>query len=687
MSPNRLAQESSLYLRQHADQPVDWYPWGEEAFAVARATGRPVLLSIGYSACHWCHVMAHESFADPAVAQRMNEWFVNVKVDREERPDVDALYMAAVQQMTGHGGWPLTVFLTPEGEPFFGGTYFPPRPRHGMPSFLQVLEAVHRAWEEHPEDVRRQAAEIRNLLERQSRLALPPTPLTAATLADAYRALERRFDLRHGGLGSAPKFPQPLVWRALLQLGRRFGWANAVAQVRRTLDAMADGGIYDHVGGGFHRYSVDAQWRVPHFEKMLYDNALLAELYARAVALWGRERDREVVEETLGYLDTTLSAPEGGFFAAQDADSEGEEGRYYLWTPAEVEAAVGPALGPALCRFFGVEEVGPVDGRSVLRRTRSLAAWAAAEGWTEAEARTRWAEVRRALREARERRPAPAVDDKILLDWNALAVEAFALAGRVLQRRDWLARAERAAAFLWDALGGPHPFHVWAQGRAKVPGFLLDYAAFGNALLSLHGATGERRWADHARALADALLERFWDAQTESFFDTAPDSDTLVVRPRDLFDNPVPSGTSAALRLLQRLTALTNEARYADVVERVLTRAVPLLREVPSGVAALLEVADAYVAGVWEVAVVGQPGAPDTEALLDAVHLAVRTDVALAVGDHETDPPPLPLLAGRRRREGRATAYVCQRFVCQAPTTDPTELRCQLAFPNDPTAP
>lgn len=687
MSPNRLAQESSLYLRQHADQPVDWYPWGEEAFALARATQRPILLSIGYSACHWCHVMAHESFADPRVAAKMNEWFVNVKVDREERPDVDALYMAAVQQLTGHGGWPLTVFLTPEGEPFFGGTYFPPTPRHGMPSFLQVLEAVHRAWVERPADVRRQAEELRQMLERQNRLALPPAPVTVEVLQDAYRTLERQFDPRHGGLAGAPKFPQPLVWRTLLQLGRRFGWAEAVAQVRRTLDAMAEGGLYDHLGGGFHRYSVDAQWRVPHFEKMLYDNALLADLYTRAVALWGRARDREVVDETLTYLATVLSAPEGGFYAAQDADSEGEEGRYYLWTPDEVAAAVGPAMAPAVCRFFGVEDAGPVEGRSVLRRTRPLAAWAAGEGWTEAEAQARLAEARAALRAMRDRRPPPAVDDKILLDWNALAVEAFALAGRVLRRRAWLARAERAADFLWDALGGPTPFHVWAQGRAKIPGFLLDYAAFGNALLTLHGATGARSWAERARALADALLDRFWDARTEGFFDTAPDADALVVRPRDLFDNPTPSGTSAAVRLLHRLAALTGEARYADVVERVLSRSVPLLREVPSGVAALLEVADAYVAGPLEVAIVGPAGDPALEALVDTAHDAVRTDAVVAVAADTSEAPVWPLLEGRMRPEGPALAYVCRRFACEAPVADPEALQSRLTFPNDPTVP
>src|SRR6266516_664758 len=543
---NRLAEETSPYLLQHADNPVEWYTWGEEAFERARADDKPVLLSIGYAACHWCHVMAHESFEDDATAQLMNERFVSVKVDREERPDVDAVYMDAVVAMTGQGGWPMTVFLTPAGEPFFGGTYFPPEPRHGLPSFAQLLVAVSDAYREKRDDVARQAAALVDALQRSARLEPSREPLTESLLSEAVRGLLSQLDPRWGGFGRAPKFPPASVLEFLIRrgaVGRRASQDDALAAVTLTLDAMAAGGMYDVVGGGFHRYSVDERWLVPHFEKMLYDNALLAPVYLHAWVVTGRERYREIAEETLDYMLRELRLPEGGFASAQDADTDGVEGLTYTWTEEE-------GVPPELLQPFE-------HGRSVIR------------GELEPEMRAR-------LFEIRERRPKPQRDDKAIAAWNGLALAALAEAGRRLDRHDYLDAARALAGFLLGPLSdGEGRLHrTFRAGDAKGTGYLEDYADVANGLYELHVATGELRWLEEARRLALLVVELFADDERGGFFLTPAHGERLVARQKDLDDHPTPSGNSMTAFVLLRLARVYGDAeqeRHAVGVFRLIS--------------------------------------------------------------------------------------------------------------------
>jgi uncharacterized protein len=680
--PNRLATETSPYLRQHADNPVDWYPWGAEAFERARAEDRPVLLSVGYSACHWCHVMEHESFEDEATASVMNDLFVNVKVDREERPDVDSIYMTAVQSMTGRGGWPMTVFLRPDGTPFYGGTYFPPQPRHGLPSFRQILTAVAEAYRTRRGEVDHTAANLLESLEQSMALQGPSDSLDPSILDDAFGGLASRYDGRHGGFGGAPKFPQPMSLEVLLRHHARTGDEQSLRMVVHTLRQMARGGMYDQVGGGFHRYSVDAHWLVPHFEKMLYDNALLARLYLQAYQATGNGELRGVAEEILGYVRREMTSPEGGFFSAQDADSEGVEGKFYVWTPAEVDAILGPEEGALFRRYYDITEEGNFEGRSIPRVQRSVAAVAEEAGVDPAHLEGVLARGREALYGARARRVWPARDDKVLTSWNAMMLQAFAVAARVLGSDEDRQTAVRNAEFLLRELKpGGDLMRTWREGVARIDGFLEDHALLADALLSLYEATFDPRWVEEARRLADRLLEHFWEEEAGVFHDAREGGEALVVRPRSVDDNPTPSGNSAAALMLLRLSAFTGEARYERVAARVLRSMGALMQRAPMAFGHLLAALDFHLATPREVVVAGEPGDEATRSLLDVVGERYRPNTILALrraADDDRVEAILPLVAGRTPVDGRPAAYVCRRFTCRQPVTEPEALRAEL---------
>ncbi|CAN5260962.1 thioredoxin domain-containing protein [soil metagenome] len=675
---NRLARETSPYLLQHQNNPVEWYAWGEAALERARAEDKPILLSIGYSACHWCHVMAHESFEDPATARIMNELFVNIKVDREERPDLDSVYMSAVQRMTGHGGWPLTVFLTPQGEPFYGGTYFPPEPRHGMPSFSQLLLAVAEAYRERRDEVERTADQLTRDVEGGTRMQAPPAALDTTVLDRAFHALASRFDARQGGFGGAPKFPQPMTLDFLLRRHARTGSPEALEMVTTTLRAMAAGGMYDQLGGGFHRYSVDAHWLVPHFEKMLYDNALLARVYLHAWQVTGDRGMRRVVEDTLDYVLREMRSPEGGFYSAQDADSEGEEGRFYVWSPVEVDGLLGTEDGALFRRFYDVTEDGNWEGKNILHRDASLEDVARAAGVAPEHLRDVLARGHAELLRARAERVWPGLDDKVLVSWNAMMLRTFAEAGLILQRDDYADVARANARFLLDSLSADKGLlRTWRGGEAKIPAFLEDYALLGNALVALHATSGETEWLRRAGELAETMLERFWEEDEGIFFDAAGDG-ALPVRPRDPTDNATPSGNSAATELLLQLAVLLGEPRYARIATRVLEGLAELTTRMPAGFGRLLCALDFHLATPREVAIVGPADDPATQKLLAvlAERYLPNTVIARTAGDEKD--AGIPLLEGRTQVDGRPAAYVCERYACRAPVTEPEELAAAL---------
>ncbi|MHB1193196.1 MAG: thioredoxin domain-containing protein [Longimicrobiales bacterium] len=663
--PNRLASETSPYLLQHAHNPVDWHPWGPEALERARQEDRPILLSMGYSACHWCHVMERESFEDPALAEVMNRHFVCVKVDREERPDVDQVYMRAVQAMTGSGGWPLTVFLTPEATPFYGGTYFPPTPRHGLPSFRQVLGAAADAFRDRRADVEKGSREIVDVLRRAQAgeaddgSAEPGTGL----LDQAVEVLARQYDPTHGGFGRAPKFPQPVTLDVLLRQHARTGDARALQMALTTLRHMADGGIRDHLGGGFHRYSVDERWLVPHFEKMLYDNALLAQAYLDAWRLTGEGDLREVAEDTLDYILADLRSPQGGFYSARDADSEGEEGRFYVWTPAEVEAVLRAEDAALFQRLYDVTLEGNFEGRSILWLPHGLDAPARSLGVDPGEARQRIAAARARLREARSHRPPPFRDEKVLAGWNGLALRALAEAGGAAGRDDFLAAARSGGEFLLREMRRDGTLlHAWKDGTAKIRGFLEDYGSVGNAFLSLYEATLEPTWLEEARWCCQRVLEGFWDPETGLFHDTEHDAESLFLRPRDPMDNATPSGNSLAAELLARAGHLFGEARYTEVARRAVAREAEAMARYPTAFGRLLGVLDRLEAPPVEVVVVGPRGEAGTRALVAAALAPFHRNRTVA----------------GREESGAATAYVCRGYACRAPVGDPAALAEEL---------
>jgi uncharacterized protein len=629
---NRLAQETSPYLLQHADNPVDWYPWSEEAFELARAEDKPVLLSVGYAACHWCHVMEHESFEDAETAELMNERFVCIKVDREERPDVDGLYMEAVVTMTGHGGWPMTVFVTPDGRPFYGGTYFPPEPRYNMPSFRQLLLAVSEAYRERRSELERQADALVEAIREASALRPSTEPLTTELLSRAVSALAGQFDPEFGGFGRAPKFPPASNLEFLLRTGRE----DALELVRKTLDGMAAGGMYDVVGGGFHRYSVDDRWLVPHFEKMLYDNALLASVYLHAWVVTGEERYRRVVEETLDYLVRELRLPEGGFASAQDADTAGVEGLTYTWESDEVD-------DPGWLQ--------PFEGRGIIR----------AELPPDAKQR---------LLEQRRRREQPLRDDKVVTAWNGLALAAYAEAAWRLDRPDYLEVALDLARFLQEDMTAENGllFRTYRDGAAKIEGYLEDYANVANGLLELHWATGDLRRLEDARAVADQV-ERFWDDERGGYF---VDDHGLIARRKEFDDHPTPSGNSMAAFVLLRLGRIYGDAEMENRAVGVFRLARPLLERAPTALGHLLCALQLHFSPPREVAVVGV-----SEELRKAALDGFQPNTVFAFAGEPTD--AVPLLAAKGLVGGRPAAYVCERFACQTPVTSPDELRAALS--------
>jgi uncharacterized protein len=680
---NRLAQETSPYLLQHKDNPVDWHPWGEEALEKARAEDKPILLSIGYSACHWCHVMERESFEDEATARIMNEHFVNIKVDREERPDIDSIYMSAVQAMTRHGGWPMTIFMTPDGAPFYGGTYFPPVPSRGMPSFQQVLLSLADAYENRRDEVLESAESIRDYLRAATGASVPRTGLSEELLDNASSSLLTQLDNRFGGFGGAPKFPQAMNLEVLLRHYKRTGDRAALAGVEHTCRQMANGGIYDQIGGGFARYSVDEYWLVPHFEKMLYDNALLARLYLEAYMATGDDFFRRIVEETLDYVARDMTSPEGGFYSAEDADSEGVEGKFYVWTPEEIEDALEPDEAKLAMRFWDVTARGNFEGENILNVPRPPEAVAAEFDVYAGELWRRIVRIREKLYAEREKRVRPGRDEKVLAAWNGLMLRAFALAARVLDREDYRGIAEENASFLLEKLNTDGRLRrSYKDGRARFNGYLEDYACVADGLVELYEATFNTRWLSEASALADAVLDLFWDAESGAFYDTAADHEELVTRPRDVYDNASPSGNSVITDVLLRLSVLLDREDYRESARAVLEDLSGAVAQIPGAFGRLLSALDFYLSTPYEVVLIGYPDAPGAEALSNAVYSAYLPNKVVAgrVREDEEAARLVPLLADRPMHEGRAIAYVCVQYACQRPTTEPEELKKQLGI-------
>ena len=659
---NRLAGETSPYLRQHQDNPVDWYPWGEEAFQLARSLDRPVLLSVGYSSCHWCHVMAHESFENDSVARVMNDQFVNIKVDREERPDVDAIYMDAVQSVTGQGGWPMTVFMTPDGRPFFAGTYFP------RPSFLDLMQRVTTAWHDQRNEIERDADRLAEAIRSGSRLGGASDeeprrqPLSPALLQAGYQALRNAFDPEWGGFGRAPKFPQPVMVELLLRAFAHNGADETRQMVVTTLDAMASGGIYDHLGGGFARYSTDRTWLVPHFEKMLYDNAQLLQLYVHAWQVTGLERYRQVAEETAGYLlRAPMRSPAGGIHSAEDADSEGTEGKFYVWTLDQVRTTGGDAA----VDWYGVTRAGNWEGVNILNRIPARG---------ELLRPPEVSEGRRRLFEAREKRVRPGLDDKVVTEWNAMAAAALASAGSTLGRSDWIAAGVEIADFLLDQLRRPADgrwLRSWQGGRpGRNLAYAVDHAWLIDAFTRLADATGEARWISHATDAATDLLRLFRDGESGGLFTTGDDAEALLVRSKDVYDGATPSANSVAAVALLRLGALTGSERFTRAGIEILELMAPLLARQPMAFTNFLAAVDLVTSGVTEVVVSG-----DRPDLVAAVHARYLPNAVVAWGE----PYSSPLWEGRTDGPADGKAFVCRDYACRAPVSDTDSLMQQLA--------
>jgi uncharacterized protein YyaL (SSP411 family) len=663
---NRLATQTSPYLLQHKENPVDWYPWGEEALERARREEKPILLSIGYAACHWCHVMEHESFEDEETARIMNDHFVSIKVDREERPDLDAVYMEAVQTMTGQGGWPMTVFLTPDGVPFYGGTYFPPEDRHGLPSFKKLLLAIADTWASKRSDVEMQGAELVGHLDPLSHLEPSKDPLSEEILDAALEGLKNSFDPSYGGFGGAPKFPQPMTLDFLLRMSRR-GRPEALDMTRATLDAMAAGGMFDQLGGGFHRYSVDRAWIVPHFEKMLYDNAQLLRTYVRAWQETGTERYEQVARVTADWLLSEMRDPEGGFWSSLDADSEGVEGKFYVWDLDEVREVCGDSADVAI-RTWGFTPTGNFEGMNI-------PVFASADEDPKAVER-----AREALLATRAKRVRPGTDDKILAAWNGLATSALAEAGAALAESRWIRAALEAMEFVLKTMRvDGRLMRSYRSGKLSHPAYCEDYAFVLEACLSLFEATFDFRWLEEAEWAGREAIRLFGDERSGGFFTTGHDAEQLVTKPKDLIDNAVPSANSVLALQLQHLALMTGDKELEARAISVLRIGRDLMLRSPLAFAHLLEALDFYTGSPDEVVIVGDPNAEDADALLRVVRQRFRPNKVLVVGDeNDVTSGRLELLNNRSRHEGKATAYVCHNFVCDAPTTSAEELAAQL---------
>jgi hypothetical protein len=678
---NRLAGETSPYLLQHAHNPVDWYPWGEEALERARREDKPILLSIGYSACHWCHVMERESFEDESIAGLMNELYVNIKVDREERPDLDQIYMNAVQMMTRHGGWPLTVFLTPDLIPFYGGTYFPPEDRHGMPGFPRVLSGVAEAYRTRPDEVRESSREILAELRRMGAAGESSAPLATDLLDSAYEQIARGYDTRHGGFGSAPKFPSSMSLEFLLRTHARTGDARSLQMVTHTCRRMAEGGMYDQLGGGFHRYSTDERWLVPHFEKMLYDNALLSRLYVHAYQATGDEFFRRVAEETFDYVLREMTDPSGGFYSTQDADSEGVEGKFFVWSLEEVKSLLGSEDARLFSAYYDVTAGGNFEGHNILHVQHTEQEVADAAGVSVARLREALERGRTRLFAEREKRIKPGRDEKIIAAWNGMMLESFAEAAAVFGREDYLSAARANARFTIETLASGGPLvHSFKDGRAGAHGFLDDYASVASGLLTLFEVSGETGWLEESRRLADLMIEEFRDEESGGFFYTGRSGEKLIVRNKDFFDNATPSGNSVAAELLLRLSVIVGDETY----RRRATSVLRLVRDSAARYAAAfgyaLGAADFYLSQPKEIAVV-KPESEDGEDELLAViwsrYLPNKVVVRAREGDERAF-ALVPLLQGRRAEGGRATVYVCENYTCRRPVSEAAELAALL---------
>jgi uncharacterized protein YyaL (SSP411 family) len=695
--PNRLAHETSPYLLQHASNPVDWYPWGSEALARAKAEDRPIFLSIGYSACHWCHVMEHESFEDPEIAKLLNERFVCIKVDREERPDLDQIYMNAVQIMTGRGGWPMSVFLTPDLAPFYGGTYWPPHAGRGMPGFDQIILAVADAWQNRRAQAVEQAGELTKHLQQVESDAADGVSegLRLELLQLAAGKLERAFDFRNGGFGSAPKFPHAMDLQVLLRVWRRWPQEVLLDMVKLNLDKMARGGIYDHLAGGFARYSVDERWLVPHFEKMLYDNALLSGAYLDGYLVTKNEEYARVARETFDYILAYMTDDRGGFHSTEDADSEGEEGKFYVWTPAEIEAVLGAERAARFCYVYDVSDGGNFEhGKSILNLPKTIAQCAQLRGWNLEELQAELADSRAKLLAVRDRRVRPGKDDKILVSWNALMIDSLARGAGILGEPKYLATATRAAEFIFDQMRRPDGrlLHTWRNGQAKLDAYLDDYAYLTNALVSLYEAGFDERWVDEAVRLANLMLARFADKAKGGFFFTADDHEKLISRQKDLHDSSVPSGNSMAATALLRLGALCGRTDYTVAAHETLASAALLMERAPAAAGQMLLAADMFFGPLPEIVILGGPSSPDTaEVLADLRRRFIPSKVVTCRATEASQPEPdaspresllttgqvaiggspelEPIYVGKVARDALPAVFICQDFTCHTPAS------------------
>jgi len=677
---NRLSRETSPYLLQHAHNPVDWYPWGDEAFEKAKSENKPILLSIGYSACHWCHVMEHESFENEKIAALMNELFVNIKVDREERPDLDEIYMNAVQMLTGRGGWPMTMFLTPDRKPFYGGTYFPPEDRQGMPGFPRILMGVSQAYRERPEDVQKSVSQILTALQRMAESQETSKNLSPAVVAAGAENIARAYDSDNGGLGQAPKFPNAGVYELFLRHYSHSKNERFLEMVIHTLTKMGQGGIYDHLGGGFHRYSVDAKWLVPHFEKMLYDNAQLVRIYANAYTISREPLFRSIVEETVGYLFREMLDPKGGFYSTQDADSEGEEGKFFVWTAEEINRVIGESEGEIFCRMYDVGEPGNFEGKSILHPILTVDQ---AGKLFRKEPRDIEAIVARAkekLFAEREKRVKPFRDEKIITAWNGLMLSGLAEAIKLSENPAWIDAAARTVEFIFsDMARGGLLLHTHKDGQSKLLGYLDDYAFLAVGLLDLYEAVLDRTYLDRAIQLTDVLLREFWDERDGGFFFTGKSHEPLISRAKPVFDASIPSGNAMATQLLLRLHHLTGDDRYRTPTEKILRSYYDAMESQPFGFAHMLCVLDFYLQGAKEIVIVGNLAESGVKELIAQVNATYLPNKVLQLARPGTALAAIsPLLQGKSQVDGKPTAYVCQNFTCSPPVTSRNELQVLL---------
>jgi uncharacterized protein YyaL (SSP411 family) len=678
--PNHLINETSPYLLQHAHNPVDWYPWGEEAFAKARSENKPILLSVGYSACHWCHVMAHESFENEDIAQLMNEHFVNIKVDREERPDVDQIYMNAVQMMTHHGGWPMTVFLTPDAVPFYGGTYFPPQDRYNIPGFPSVLMGVAAAYRERQEDIRETSASLITELRRLSETASSDHPIEPELLDAAYAGMIRNYDSVNGGFGGAPKFPPAMALEFLLRTYVRTGNRDALQMISHTCRKMANGGMYDQLGGGFHRYSTDSRWLVPHFEKMLYDNALLSRLYLHYYQVSNDQSARETVEGILDYVLREMTHPEGGFYSTQDADSEGHEGKFFVWHIEEIRNALGETAAARFCDYYNITEPGNFEGKNIPNVTRSLEDVAVAHNVSVGELQASLNESKQILFDLREKRIKPDRDEKVITSWNGMMMASFAEAGIVLDRPDYTDAARRNAGFIVSNLRqNGMLLRTWKDGQAKFNAYLEDYAFLAEGLLTLFETTGEFRWLTKSLAFTVQMVAEFWDAEAGAFFFTGKSHENLIVRSKDFFDNATPSGNSVAAMVLLRLAILDGKEEYRNLAIATLREIAGQARRYPSGFGYALSAIDFLLSTPKEVAIVGSTPFDIQPMLHEVWRLYLPNKVVAPSFGIDI----IPLLEGRTPINGEPTAYVCEHYTCQNPVTDVSSLAAALQDQKD----